>query len=514
MNLVTRSNCILALLCALLLSACAAPAGSVPAQANPPTPTPLPPDQVLERPTYTVQRGAIERVLEANGRVTPVDLIRLSFAESGRVAEVQVARGDPVQAGDLLATLNQAAALEALQQAELTLTGAERDLAAARTQQSLSIEQARLRLTTAQANLQRLLAGPTAQERTAAQDALADAQRALETARRITATAKAEAETALEAAADAVRAAQDRYSDLYWAAQQAPSGAAADAAADALAAAERDLRAAERGRENAQLALEEARRAEIEQVRAAETDVVRAERDLAQLSVIDPADPAVASARQAVAEAELSVRAAQQAGFAREQSAIDAARLNLAQAQRVIASGRIVAPQDGVIVAVALRPGDQVEAFAPLIELANPENLEVAAELMSDQIRQLSEGQPAEIRLLARPDLPLPAMIRRLPIGGSAVVQAEDRTTRLQITDLRGLTLEANAVVQIRIVLERKADVLLLPPEAVRSFEGRRFVVVRDGERERRVPVQIGIETPALVEILTGVEAGDLVVGQ
>jgi multidrug efflux pump subunit AcrA (membrane-fusion protein) len=514
MNRFTRSSLITALICTLLLSACAVPSAAVPAQTNPPTPTPLPPDPVLERPTYIVQRGAIERVLEVNGRVTPVDLVRLSFAENGRVADVQVARGDTVQAGDLLATLNQEAALEALQQAELAVSAAERDLAAARTQQSLAGEQARLRLSTAQANLQRLLGGPTAQERAAAQDALTDAQRALETARRTTAAAKAEAETALEAAADAVRAAQDRYSDLYWAAQQAPSGAAADAAVDALVAAERDLRAAERGREHAQLALAEARRAEIEQVRAAETAVARAERDLAQLSVIDPADPDIAGARQAVAEAELDVRIAQQADFAREQTAIDAAHLDLAQAQRVIAAGRIVAPQDGVIVAVALRPGDQVEAFAPLIELANPENLEVAAELASDQIRQLGEGQPAEIRLLARPDLPLPAVIRRLPIGGSGVVQAEDRTTRLQITDLRGLTLEANAVVQIRIVLERKTAVLLLPPEAVRSFEGRRFVVVRDGERERRVPVRSGIETPALVEILEGVAEGDVIVGQ
>jgi HlyD family secretion protein len=48
----------------------------------------------------------------------------------------------------------------------------------------------------------------------------------------------------------------------------------------------------------------------------------------------------------------------------------------------------------------------------------------------------------------------------------------------------------------------------------VRSFEGRRFVVVREGERERRVTVRTGIETEEQVEILEGVEAGDIVVGQ
>jgi macrolide-specific efflux system membrane fusion protein len=56
--------------------------------------------------------------------------------------------------------------------------------------------------------------------------------------------------------------------------------------------------------------------------------------------------------------------------------------------------------------------------------------------------------------------------------------------------------------------------VLLLPPEAIRSFEGSRFVVVREDETERRVPVELGIETDTQVEILDGVEAGDIVVGQ
>jgi hypothetical protein len=50
-------------------------------------------------------------------------------------------------------------------------------------------------------------------------------------------------------------------------------------------------------------------------------------------------------------------------------------------------------------------------------------------------------------------------------------------------------------VVKIHIVLGRKDNVLWLPPDAVRAFEGRRFVVVREGDRERRATVRVGIET-------------------
>ena len=87
---------------------------------------------------------------------------------------------------------------------------------------------------------------------------------------------------------------------------------------------------------------------------------------------------------------------------------------------------------------------------------------------------------------------------------------ADDRTL-----DLKGQTIEAGVtIVKIKIVLEHKDDVLWLPPDAVRSFEGRRFVVVRQGERERRVTVRTGIETEEQVEILEGVEEGDVIVGQ
>jgi len=502
-----RQHCV-SLLC-LFLIGCSAAA----AQPEPATPTPLPPAPELERPTYTVERGSIERVLEASGRITPVDLVRLPFSADGRVAEVRVVRGAPVQAGDVLATLNQTAELAAREQADLAVVSAERDLAAARTQRDLGITQAAGRLAAARERLERLLAGPGVQERRQAEDALADAQRTLETTRRTAAAAKVEAERAVAAAVDALVAAQDVYSDAYWAAQQARSGPLEQPTLDALAEAERDLRAAERERAQALLALDEAGRAEVEQIQAAESQLARAERDLRQLDQVYLEAETVATARQAVAEARLSLHAAQQATFAREQNALDAARLDREQAERAVVAGQIIAPQAGQVVAVSIRPGDEVTAFTPVIEIANPATLEVAAELAAEQLRELAEGQPAEVRLLSRPDLALPAVIRRLPIGGSGTVRADDRSTRLEITDLRGQTLTLGAVTRVQIVLEQKANVLLLPPEAIRAFEGRRFVIVREAERERRVPVRIGVETPERVEVLEGVQAGDLVLG-
>jgi hypothetical protein len=39
-------------------------------------------------------------------------------------------------------------------------------------------------------------------------------------------------------------------------------------------------------------------------------------------------------------------------------------------------------------------------------------------------------------------------------------------------------------------------------------------VVVRDGDRERRVTIKTGIETEDKIELLEGVKEGDVIVGQ
>src|SRR5690242_8905030 len=161
----------------LLLPLIAACGASSAAQAEPPTPTPLPPDPALERPTYTVQRDAIDQVLTVNGRVTPVDLTRLSFKRDGRVNTVGFARGDTVKQGDLLAELQQEEQLDELREAQDGLVQAKRDLENAQKEQAKKIEQAQLALDNANEDLARVLPGGEDDPIRQAQQDLLDAQR-------------------------------------------------------------------------------------------------------------------------------------------------------------------------------------------------------------------------------------------------------------------------------------------------------------------------------------------------
>jgi len=530
--------CILILLFSLL-AACGAPSA---AQVEQATPTPLPPDPALERPSYTVKLDAIDEVLTVNGRVTPVDLTRLSFKRDGRVNTVGFARGDTVKQGDLLAELQQEEQLNELREAKDSLVQAQRDLANAQTEQAKKVEQAQLGLNNAQEDLKRVLPGGEDDPIRAAQQVLEDAQREAKAAGDGGSETKTEAEYAVLKSAEALQDSQKAREKAFWndnwaqkygtdpvtpytvdpeTGKKMPNKLTNEqkqAFADALIAADRALREAERAVEQAKRTADKAHEDEIVKNGQSGEKVQEAQRKLDSM-ITGKGNKDLIEAQRKIKDAQLALEEARAGSYNTEQKAVEDAQRRLDKAQKKVEDGRVIAPQNGELLAISISEGDTVTAFDSLIEIADPSQLEVASELSAEQMKQLAEGQPVEINTLSRPDVVMPAIIRLMPApygsGGSGAVQEQDRTTRFKILDLKGQEVEAGVtIVKIRIVLEHKDNVLWLPPEALRSFEGRRFVVVREGDRERRVTVKTGIETEDKIEILEGLKAGDLIVGQ
>lgn len=199
---------------------------------------------------------------------------------------------------------------------------------------------------------------------------------------------------------------------------------------------------------------------------------------------------------------------------------VERASYDVTKLKAEIAEAQIVAPFDGQLLSVSLTPGQAVEAFRPVTTIADVTALEVSAELLSDQMTELAEGMAVSVVLVSRPGEILTGSIRQLPYpygsgGGTATtVEDQDKSTRF--------TLEQSAaeagfamgdLVRVTAELERKADILWVPPQAVRVFDGRRFAVLIDGETRRRVDVKVGIETQDRIEIEEGLEEGQVIEG-
>ena len=419
-----------------------------------PTPTPVPTPIVPEKPTYVVQRGTVVKSIQFTGRIAPVEEEKLFFKTGGYIKNVFVKKGDAVQKGDLLAELEIGDLENQLAQAELELEIAQLRRSGAEKANRYAIAQARIALDKAQEKLNKFKAGP---EPAAVESAHLD----LETAKNQLWSAQS------------YRDAICGQKETEWQCDQAEAAVGVAEVAVRLAQAELDRVMA--GPSDYE-------------VKMAELEVEAAKLDLQQLE--EGIDPLLTKE-------------------------VERAQLTVERLEKQLAEAQIFAPFDGQVMSVSAYAGRLAEAFKPLLIVADPTALEIRADLGSDQVQEMSVGQPATVVMMDYPDRELAGQVRKLPylFGSGEALEEADRSTRISF-DPEGLELEIGALARVTIELARKEDVLYLPPAAIRTFGGRKFVVVQDGEIQRRVDVKLGIEGEDRVEILEGLEEGQIVVGQ
>ncbi|HEX2185388.1 MAG TPA: efflux RND transporter periplasmic adaptor subunit, partial [Chloroflexota bacterium] len=188
--------------------------------------------------------------------------------------------------------------------------------------------------------------------------------------------------------------------------------------------------------------------------------------------------------------------------------AIDQARLDVRNLEAQTGDVKIVAPFAGRITRLAGRPGDNVQAFFPVLNLSSLEGLVVKADIAEADLQRIAPGMPVELTMDAYPNQTLSGRIDALPqqtVG--QVGQAPDRATRI-VVDWPGPGAEMGMLARVQITLQIKPDVLIVPNGAVRTVGRRRFVEYMDGEIKRSRNVEIGIVTDQETEITSGVQEG------
>lgn len=504
------------------------------------TPTPLPADPTLEEPTFTVQRGQVERVVEETVRVVPVNSQTYGFGRDGVVSTINVTVGQRVEVDDVLAEMKQEEANEALIKASNDLDAAKVSYNNAVTINTKLIETKQRAVESARKALLELLPGGDKDALATAQKTLEEKTRALRILKEDSTITIEDTEYAIKTATQTLIDTQYAYSKAYWDwdwvkrygtdprepviyVDGVPQKNYLDA--DGKRAYEKtfigatdSLRSAERGVTTALRTVERTKEEKSVEITKAEKELVDAQKAY-DLLVAGQDNEEIEKAKLDLDTAEAELAEAQSNTLDAEKASLDAAQRAYDKAVAEVAGGRIVATIAGIVASVTIYPGDSVSAFRPVIEVAEPGQIEFSGQLSNDVLQLLSEGQSVEIRPVTRPDLVLNAVIRRLPApygsAGGTLNNNTDTSTRFSVIDTAGFELVAGETVgKMRIIIEQRADALWLPPEAIRTFGERNFVVIRDGERERRETVVLGIQGEQRVELISGVREGDVVVGQ
>jgi HlyD family secretion protein len=282
----------------------------------------------------------------------------------------------------------------------------------------------------------------------------------------------------------------------------------------------------QRARAEGQAAIESARaalgraRAEEQRARASLAQLQREltrVRELAQNRVVSAQELEAREAEAKVAEESVNAAVfAVQAATSELQRAL--ARLAPSSPD---ATGRIVtvtAPVSGVVLKRMRESESIVPAGDPLIEIANPQQLEIVADLLSTDAVRIKPGARAIIEQWGG-EKTLDARVRRIEPAGFTKISAlgvEEQRVNVVIdfVDLAAASASLGDAyrVEVRIVLWEAPNVLLVPTSALFRVAESWAVFIVDGDRARRVAVTLGHQTGQQAEVVSGLSEGTRVI--
>ncbi len=465
--------------------------------------TPVAPQGVA----VAVTRGPIAEEVDVSGVVQASHSTDLAFQTSGRIAQVAVAVGSHVYAGQVLASLDSSA-------------------------QSAALALAQANVEAAQARLDALRAGTRPEQLAINKTAVAQAASALTSA----------AQSAYTSADDAVHAKVDQIFSNPRTASAQIAFPVADAtlvntvqhervALESVLAAWGSAVAASSTSAAAQAALSETN---VSTVSAFLDDVTKllteaqpggtltsaalvgyqTNINAGRLNVSGARASLIAADtayKSAVGALTLAQSGATQNDIDAQSAAVDAAKAALASAQAAAAQTVIVAPVSGTITVQSANLGATAVPGVPLISMISDGKYQVVAPVAETDITKIQLHDAVQVTFDAYPGVTFDAVVTTVAPAATVTgsVSSYSVTATFVQNDVR---LVSGLTANVRIITATKNDVLSVPTSAIIRAGDAQFVYVETAGAPLRTPVTTGIvSADGKTEILTGVTAEDKV---
>lgn len=429
------------------------------------------PAEVAEEPalqTTTVRKGDIVLTAMGSGNLMANAEIDLGFRTGGTLIELAVIVGEKTEPGQVLARLDDSAALIQVAQAELSLEQAQAKLATAQagTGQTLAIAQANMEAT--QADYDALVQGSQY------------------TGDRLTS-----ARINLEQAVDQLALAEAAYNTAW------------DPGREWELSVKNRATALENERVSATRALEKAKD---------DLEVARANYNLAVLNLDDNSATQAAMVKLLTAQKSLD-DTLYGADVQAAEWTVRQAELSLEAALLTKENTVLRAPTAGTVASVSANVGEAV-GTNPIINLIDLSTAQVRFYLEESDLFKVSMGNPVTVLFDALPDQEFAGTITQIDpklvtVDGTYAIQAwaslemPEGQTNLPV----GLTAD------IAIIAGEAYKTLLVPVQALRELAPGQFAVfvVGDNGDLKLRPVEVGLRDFANAQILSGLEQGEVI---
>ncbi|MCC5879212.1 MAG: efflux RND transporter periplasmic adaptor subunit [Idiomarina sp.] len=206
----------------------------------------------------------------------------------------------------------------------------------------------------------------------------------------------------------------------------------------------------------------------------------------------------------------IDARNISEAELQRAQAAAEVAQAEQALWQTRVDFGTVRAPQNAVVTARHVEPGEVTESQQLLFELAVMQDLVLRPGISERDVRHLSIGQVVPVQLDALPGTLFDGRIRRI----FPLADATSRLVTIEISlpdDSYQRGIRPGYLARIPMVVDARPDTIAVPAAAVGDSDDGRYIYVVEDERLQRREIEVGITRGQWTEVTAGLEAGELV---
>jgi len=184
------------------------------------------------------------------------------------------------------------------------------------------------------------------------------------------------------------------------------------------------------------------------------------------------------------------------------------AEIDWQQAELELERTRIVAPITGTVTERMINVGDLVRENDPVYRVVDFDSLVAPVYVPEKQLVFLRVGQQAVVTPPALGGTEVPARIKRI----SPVVDSQSGTVEVILDMDRPGDLRPGMFANVRLVLDRHEDVVVLLKKCLVYEDEEPHVFVIEQGKARKQPVELGYQDETRAEVVSGLDAGQWVV--
>ncbi|MCU6797950.1 efflux RND transporter periplasmic adaptor subunit [Paenibacillus sp. WQ 127069] len=183
--------------------------------------------------------------------------------------------------------------------------------------------------------------------------------------------------------------------------------------------------------------------------------------------------------------------------------------------RKQLSKTKLISDVSGIVTFLdPIRQGDPVVAYKAILTVSDPKSVRLVYETTNtNDLVGVQIGMPAEVKVKGGV---YPGIVSQIPATApqSDVKAIADKNAKTIVITAQGLpdTIEIGNSADITIVTENREDVMIIPKIGLRSYMGRDYVQVLEGESRKELDVEKGIVSSTEVEIRKGIKEGQKVI--